>query len=44
MAEFARITGKHRVQDLDITDLVALKEELAGIIGCSWLGGPGTKE
>lgn len=44
MAGFARITGKHRIQDLDITDLVALKKELAEIIGCSWLGGPGTKE
>ncbi|MDD1663099.1 MAG: IMP dehydrogenase, partial [Methanomicrobiales archaeon] len=44
IAEFARITGKHRIQDLDITDLVALKRELAEIVGCSWLGGPGTKE
>jgi glutamate synthase domain-containing protein 2 len=44
MAGFARITGKHRIKDLDITDLVALKEELAGIVGCGWLGGPGTKE
>jgi hypothetical protein len=44
MAGFARITGKHRIQDLDITDLVALKEELAAIVGCGWLGGPGTKE
>ena len=44
IAGFARIAGKHRVQDLDITDLVALKKELAEIAGCSWLGGPGTKE
>ena len=44
MAGFARITGKHRIQDLDIGDLVALKKELAEMIGCSWLGGPGTKE
>ena len=44
MAGFARITGRNRIRDLDITDLVALKEELAGIVGCSSLGGPGTKE
>jgi len=44
MAGFARITGKHRIQDLDITDLVALKKELAKVVGCSWLGGPRTKE
>jgi glutamate synthase domain-containing protein 2 len=44
MAGFARIAGKHRIQDLDITDLVALKRELSIIVGCSWLGGPGTKE
>ena len=44
MAEFARIAGKHRVQDLDITDIVALREELARTVGCSSLSGPGTKE
>jgi glutamate synthase domain-containing protein 2 len=44
MAQFARIAGKHRIQDLDITDLVALKKELAEIVGCGWLGGPGTEE
>ena len=44
MAAFARVVGKHRVRDLDITDLVALREELARMIGCSWLGGPVTKE
>jgi glutamate synthase domain-containing protein 2 len=44
MAEFARIAGKRDIQDLDITDLVALKRELAGIAGCSWMGGSGMKE
>ena len=44
MAEFARVAGKHEIRDLDITDLVSLKKELAGIVGCSWLGGTGTKE
>ncbi|MDD1665148.1 MAG: FMN-binding glutamate synthase family protein, partial [Methanomicrobiales archaeon] len=40
MAQFARIVGKHRIQDLDRTDLVALKKELSIIVGCSWLGRP----
>jgi glutamate synthase domain-containing protein 2 len=44
MAAFARITGKHDLRDLDISDLVALRQELAGIVGCPWMGGPGTKE
>jgi glutamate synthase domain-containing protein 2 len=44
MAGFARITGKHDIHDLDATDLVALKKDLADLVGCSWMGGPGTKE
>jgi len=44
MAGFARITGRRRIRDLDITDLVAFKKELAEMIGCGWLGGPGMKE
>jgi glutamate synthase domain-containing protein 2 len=44
MAAFARITGKHDLRDLDISDLVALRQELARIAGCPWMGGPGPKE
>jgi len=44
MAGFARVTGKNRIRDLGTTDLVAMKKELSEIIGCGWLGGPGTKE
>jgi glutamate synthase domain-containing protein 2 len=40
MAQFARIVGKSDLRDLDITDLVALREELAGLVGCPWMGGP----
>ena len=29
--------------ELDITDLVSLKEELSRITGCAWMGGPGSK-
>jgi len=43
MAGFARITGKHNIGDLDTTDLVSLKEDLARVAGCPWIGGPGTK-
>lgn len=44
MAGFARITGKHDIHDLGATDLVALRDELARIVGCAWIGGPGRKE
>ena len=44
MAEFARITGKADVHALEVNDLVALKEELARITGCCWIGDTGTKE
>jgi glutamate synthase domain-containing protein 2 len=44
MAEFARIAGKHDLHDLGTADLVSLKEELARIVGCTWIGGGGTKE
>jgi glutamate synthase domain-containing protein 2 len=40
MAAFARIMGKGDLRDLDNTDLVALREELAGLVGCPWMGGP----
>jgi hypothetical protein len=43
MAEFARITGKRDLGDLDITDLVSLKEDLSRITGCGWIEGPGSK-
>jgi glutamate synthase domain-containing protein 2 len=43
MATFARITGKNDVRELDITDLVSLREDLARVAGCSWIGGPGIK-
>ena len=41
MAQFARITGKHDLADLDAGDLVSLNRDLASITGCSWVGGPG---
>jgi glutamate synthase domain-containing protein 2 len=44
MAGLARVTGKRDLQDLDITDLVSLRQELAGMVGCGWIGGSGTKE
>ena len=44
MAQFARVTGRHRVRDLDRSDLVSLSRDLAGIAGCAWLGAPAAKE
>jgi glutamate synthase domain-containing protein 2 len=44
MAQFARIMGKNDLRELDITDLVALREELAGLVGCAWMGGPGVPD
>jgi glutamate synthase domain-containing protein 2 len=44
MAGFARITGKRSIHDLGRSDLVALKKDLASLVGCSWLAGPETKE
>jgi glutamate synthase domain-containing protein 2 len=43
MALFARIAGKSSLMDLDLTDLVALREDLARIAGCPWIGGPVSK-
>jgi glutamate synthase domain-containing protein 2 len=40
MAGLARVTGKRDVGDLDTTDLVSMRQELAGIVGCAWIGGP----
>ena len=43
MAAFARITGKDDLRKLDNTDLVSLREDLARVAGCPWIGGPESK-
>jgi glutamate synthase domain-containing protein 2 len=44
MALFARITGKNSLRELGITDLVALRKELAELTGCPWMGSPRARD
>jgi methylamine---glutamate N-methyltransferase subunit C len=44
IANFARITGKDNIHDLDSMDLVSFNRDLATIAGCPWIGDPAAED